>query len=439
VKDSLFASFSYTDREAGDTSNANDYGFRNSPNFRQFFHSRQYEVGYVHRFNPAATFLAYFTYLPSDNHSFDRTVFHDLFGIPGLVMDDQFQRRADRELLNVQVQKQLILGNHTFFAGFDYLHGHLKYRTNELFLFSFMGIPLPFFNAELRDDFKPPDRAYTFYLMDYWRVFPNLLVELGVFKDYTKNSRVGFAAPLSTSLWSPRLGINYMINGQHTLRLALQQHLSTHNLMQPASLVPVDVASFPWAINVDDGAIVREVGFAWEAQWNPKTFSTLRLNHHRFSVPQYEVDNNLQEYRVWWTWKRYLASFTLNRILTPYLGLTLAGSAKRFVPDPNPVFMGLGQDFNEYFGLLGLAFLHRSGLQGGVNAFLVDQHLKNRDDNFFGLVDARIGYEFPGKRGLAQLEVTNIFNRHFFFQREFVTFDAFFPARRIMFKLALYF
>ncbi|MBI4795192.1 MAG: tetratricopeptide repeat protein [Deltaproteobacteria bacterium] len=437
VKDSLFAGFSYADREAGDTSNLNDYGYQNLPSFRQFFHSRQYEVGYAHRFSPASTFLAYFTYMPTENHSFNRTIStFDFFGFP-ITLDDQFQRRADRELLNVQLQKQLILGDHTFIGGFDYLSGHLKYRTNEMLLFSFLGIPL--LTAEINNDFKPPDRSYSFYLLDYWRLFPNLLLELGVFKDYSKNSRVGYGAPLSTSLWSPRFGVNYQINSQHTLRLALQQHLSTHNLIQPNSLIPVEVASFPWAINVDDGAIVREAGFAWEAQWNSKTFSTLRLNHHRFSVPQYEVDQTLAENRVWWTWKRYLASFTVNRILTPYLGLTLGGSAKRFVPDPNPILLPLAQDFNEYFGLLGLAFLHRSGWQGGINAYLVDQHLKDRDDNFFGLVDARIGYEFPQKRGLAQLEVSNIFNRHFFFQREFVTFDAFFPVRRIMFKFALYF
>jgi outer membrane receptor protein involved in Fe transport len=275
--------------------------------------------------------------------------------------------------------------------------------------------------------------------MDYWRLFPNLLLEIGVFKDYTTNSRSGFAAPLSTSLWSPRFGINYQINGQHTLRLALQQHLSTHNLLQPATLIPVEVASFPWAINVDDGAIVREAGFAWEAQWNPKTFSTLRLDHHRISVPQYEVDQNFGENRVWWTWKRYLASVIVNRIVTPSLGLTFGGAAKRFVPDPNPILQPLSKDFNEYFGFLGLAFLHRTGWQAGIATFLVDQHLKNRDDNLFGLVDARIGFEFPNKRGLAQLEMTNIFDRRFFFQKEFVTFDSFFPGRRVLFKLALYF
>jgi outer membrane receptor protein involved in Fe transport len=69
----------------------------------------------------------------------------------------------------------------------------------------------------------------------------------------------------------------------------------------------------------------------------------------------------------------------------------------------------------------------------------VHQHLKDRDDNLFGLVDLRLGYEFPHKRGLATLEITNLFNRHFYYQQEFVKLDAFYPMRRVLFKLALYF
>jgi tetratricopeptide (TPR) repeat protein len=437
VKDSLLAGFAYADRQAGDTTNLNNGGYQNAPNFRQFFRSRQFEAGYVHRFNPASTFLAYFTYLPSDNHSYNRTfTTYDFFGFP-IVEDAKWQQRADRELLNVQLQKQLILGKHTFFAGFDYLHGHLKYRTDQWLLYTLFGIPLA--NVLLKDDFKPPDRSYTFYLMDYWRIFPNLLLELGIFKDYTTNSRAGYAAPLSNSLWSPRLGINYQINGQHTLRLALQQHLSTHNFNLPASLVPVEVASFPWAINVDDGAIVRELGFAWEAQWNSKTYSTLRLDLNRISVPQYEVDASLTEYRAWWTWKRYQAAFAVNRILTPSLGLAAGISGSRFVPDPNPILQPLGKDFSEFFASLGLFYLHRTGWQGSIGTFLVKQHLKDRADTFFGLVDLSIGKEFAKKRGLAQLTITNLFNRSFYYQKEYVTFDSFYPARRIMFKLALYF
>jgi hypothetical protein len=37
------------------------------------------------------------------------------------------------------------------------------------------------------------------------------------------------------------------------------------------------------------------------------------------------------------------------------------------------------------------------------------------------------------------VEVTNLFDRRFFYQKEFVTLDSLFPSRRVLFKLALYF
>jgi outer membrane receptor protein involved in Fe transport len=95
----------------------------------------------------------------------------------------------------------------------------------------------------LRDDSKPPDRSTTFYLIDYWKVTPSLLLELGVFGDFAKNSRQGFARPVSNNLVSPLLGVNYSINARHTLRLAVQRHLDVHD--NPPLLAPADVAGFP--------------------------------------------------------------------------------------------------------------------------------------------------------------------------------------------------
>jgi hypothetical protein len=229
------------------------------------------------------------------------------------------------------------------------------------------------------------------------------------------------------------LGINFQITSKHTLRLALQSHVNTHYFTS-ASLIPPEIASFPWQINVDNGSQVREVGLAWEAQWNPKTFSVLRLDAHRISVPLYEVAPDGSEPRVYWMWKRYLASLTVNRILGRYFGLSLGAVVKKI--DPN--FVG-SYDYKEYNGFGQLVFWHPSGFRAGINSVLFKQDLTNRGDNLYGLVNAMVGYEFPGKRGLASLEVTNLLNRHFFYQREFVTFESFYPARRLMFKLALYF
>ena len=236
---------------------------------------------------------------------------------------------------------------------------------------------------------------------------------MGVFKDIAKSSRIGFANPIYNNKWSPRLGINYMVTDTQTLRLALHESVNAHYLISPltASLVPPEIASFPWQINVEDGSLIREAGLAWEAQWNPKTFSVVRLDALRVDRPAYDVDSDNQVFRINYLYKRYQASFTVNRILGQYFGLSLGALAKKFDPTWND-----DQDFKEYNAFAKLVFWHPSGWWAWINPFLVKQDLTNRGDNLFGLMNASIGYQFPGKRGLAALEVDNMFNRHFYYR-----------------------
>lgn len=440
VKDSFFASHNYSDTKSGDDYNLNDYGYQNQPRFRNFQHWREMELGYVHRFSPQAMLLAYFGYRNLDNRHLDFPfqIFDLVSWGPGWTANWlQSQLLAPQENINLQVQKQLILDNHTLIGGFDYFAGHLKFRQRDFYNIALWGFPLG--SIELRQDYRPPDLAYSFYLIDYWRLTPKLLMELGVFKDFVKNSRAFYPQPLSNSLWNPRLGLNYQITANHTLRLALQRNLSTH-ILSPL-LAPTEVAGFPSLLNVDDGAIVREVGFAWEAQWNPLTFTVLRLDAHRIDVPQYETDANGQPVRVSWDWKRYQASLILNRILHSSLGLTAGLVGKRLVPDCNPLFPDNmpRKDFYEANGILGLNFQHRTGWQAKVTTFSVYNRFKDRSDNLFGLVDVGFGKKFDNKRGFFLLEVTNLFNRHFFYQTEYAALDNFYPMRRFMFRLGLYF
>ncbi|MBM4289385.1 MAG: tetratricopeptide repeat protein, partial [Deltaproteobacteria bacterium] len=58
VKNSILGGFSYFDSEGGDTGNLNDAGYQNIQNYRRYSHSKIYDVGFVHRFNPNATFLS---------------------------------------------------------------------------------------------------------------------------------------------------------------------------------------------------------------------------------------------------------------------------------------------------------------------------------------------------------------------------------------------
>ena len=172
-------------------------------------------------------------------------------------------------------------------------------------------------------------------------------------------------------MWSPRFGVNYQFElkgTQQVLRAALGRYLNTHLLTQPL-LVPAETASFPWAIDSQSGTEIRQAGAAWESQWNNKTFTVLRLTALRLSTPTFFIDPTTNfEQPMWQTWKRYQASFVLNRILFTSLGLSLGVMGKRVIPDLSYEDTDGLRGFSEINAYIGLAYLHPAWLAGPPEA-----------------------------------------------------------------------
>ena len=106
-------------------------------------------------------------------------------------------------------------------------------------------------------------------------------------------------------------------------------------------------------------------------------------------------------------------------------------------------------DFFEADGVLALNYLHSSGFGCGISGTLVHQYYfdnrylnvkgEHRTETLFGLLDAKVSYEFPGKRGFVAVQGKNLTNTRFTYQREAVALDAFYPDRQIVFTLGWYF
>jgi hypothetical protein len=273
-----------------------------------------------------------------------------------------------------------------------------------------------------------------------------VLLEFGVIKDFAKNARDTFsgdsAGSFYRSMWSPVFGINWQVNPKHTVRFALQRHLITHQGLgwQAPILLPTDTAGFPWLISSWNGTELRQLGASWEAQWDPKTFTVLKFQAQRVSFPVFQGTIG-----QWLAWKEYQASLMLNRILAPSWGLAVGMLGKRVLTDGNDIFLD-GRSgspsydhFTELRGFFTLSFLHRTGWQGMVRTTLIQPFFKDRADNAFALVDLKFGKEFANKRGLATIEVTNLFDRRFAHPLEPFFEPEFYAGRRILGKLAFYF
>jgi tetratricopeptide (TPR) repeat protein len=453
-------------------------GFRQQPEFpiistvNQTFNDnvvqRQkfYELAYYHRFNPDVAFLAYYSRKENPFHLVQSPTANsnvDLglgdFGFPSFPISEQgrLTQTFDRASNNVQAQQHLrlhLLGQHSLIGGFDYLTGppRISQRMNQAFLTTIdTSVLVPFGLPDtiseqslLQRDFQSPQWNYSFYLLDYWRPARNLVLELGLFKDFNKGVRFGFQENIYTSMWSPRFGVNYQfrIKGtQHVLRGVVGRYLNTHLITQPL-LVPSETAGFPWAIDSASGAEIRQGGAAWEAQWDARTFTVLRLNALRLSTPTFFFDIQGLEQPMWQTWKRFQASFVLNRILFNSLGLSMGVMGKRVIPDLSYEQTDDLQSFSELNAFIGLAYLHPDGWLARVRPLLVQQYGKvvgHKSDNPFVIMNLTLGREFPQKRGFATFEVQNLFNRRPFYSLEPARDLEFSNHRRFLFRIGLYF
>jgi tetratricopeptide (TPR) repeat protein len=429
--------------------------------------SRQqfYELAYYHRFNPDVAFLGYYARLQFPFHPVKNVnsngnidIGAGPLGFPSLPFSEQDLNTAtfDRASNNVQLQQHYrlsFMGQHSLIGGFDYLTGPgasqresaTSLATVDTSALVPFGLPPTMsFDSLAMSDFRPPQWNYSFYLLDYWHPTRDLVLEMGLFKDFNKAVRYGFQENIYTSSWSPRFGANYQfgINGtQHVLRAVVGRVLNTHFITQPL-LVPSETAGFPWAIDSSSGAEIRQAGAAWEAQWDSRTFTVLRFSALRLATPTFFIDDQGSEQPVWQTWKRYQTSFVLNRILFNSLGLSAGVMGKRFIPDLSYEQTDGLQSFSELDAFTGLAYLHPQGWLARLRPLLVQQFGNvpgHKADNPFVIVNLTLGREFPNKRGFATFEIQNLFNRRPFYSLEPARDLEFSNQRRYLFRLGLYF
>ncbi|MGQ9688192.1 MAG: hypothetical protein ACUVXF_05310, partial [Desulfobaccales bacterium] len=404
-----------------------------------------YELSYLHQFTPHIGLLTSYSFQRGDDHLYGNYLYY-IDRKENILVREHYFDSFDEYYHNIQAQLQVRFRKHRLLGGYDYFTGPIIFHMKVLqhFLFNNYVIPIvtfTFFN-------NPVERSYSFYLLDYWRITPWLVAELGVFRDVASNAR-GINADtraVTNTLWSPRLGLNIWIGSKHTVRLAVMRYLDTHQLLVPL-LIHSEVGGLSWVEDTLPGSEVRQAGASWETQWDNKTFTVLRLAATRLAVPDYfpayEVKKNLPyNYIAWQGWRRYQASLFLNRILTNSLGLRLGVAGKRILADESYRETHGLEAYTEMNWVLGLSFLTPKGWQGGITNRLVYQYLRGQSKELFDIVNLRFGKELANKRGLITFEVQNLFNRHFGYRLEPYYYSYapdFYPARRFIGKIAFYF
>lgn len=444
VHDALFASATLYDTKSEDNYNLNDWTYQNSPLMKQDFRNRYAELGYVHRFTPEAVLMLYM------RTEFQDWQFNDgkdeIWLLDGWPIRDiyGFERDTSISATNIQAQQQWVAGAHTYMLGLDVFRGSFRYDSVIRDTYWLWETLLD--DYEIRNRYMNTQDSLSIYLADSWKLSSNLVLELGLSSERVSAPRYGYEDTIDRELIGARVGLNWQASDQDVLRLGAQRYLNTH-LMSPNALQPSDVAGFPSWLNADDGSEVMEFGAAWERQWNLETYSVMRLNLHDVQSPQYDAGKGgeVRDVGV----RRYQAYAAINRILTSSLGFWSSVAFKRLVPNDFAADFTPNMDFSETNAQLGLSYLHENGFGAYLGSVLVHQHFsadRARDlggapkkNETFALLHTGCSYLLPDKRGRVALDIHNLLNTHFSYEREFVALDSMYPSRQILFSLTLYF
>ena len=109
-------------------------------------------------------------------------------------------------------------------------------------------------------------------------------------------------------------------------------------------------------------------------------------------------------------------------------------------------------DREEHLVNAGLRYVHSSGVSAGLTEAWRWERFKTggwqnsqtwpvegRQDQQIWLTDARIGYEFPRKKGMLTFEMRNIFDNRFNWVTDYFVFKGRAPAREMILSLSLNF
>lgn len=322
--------------------------------------------------------------------------------------------------VDFQVQQATRVGRHQFTVGQQLLWLDKGQRCTEV-------LRIGSETLSVDDDESADDSAQVTYLRDEIALARWLYASAGV--AYQRLEYRDFNADRTFDIdeWNPRVGISARLGRSAWLRAAAFRQLSTNAL--GSTIAPPTVAGFVIARNDFTTARRTEYNASLEYSAN-RAFVGVKGFRRETTIPQLftdgvafipEADASGTGGNVYVNWiaTKRLSVFADNQLVR--LG------AKAF-------------DRYDNLARVGINTIHPRGifirLTGSyLTQRFVDTVIPDLPESSFVLADLDVSYEFAAKRGLANLRVTNVFDREFAAVIEGLSIDQFTPARRVVASL----
>jgi tetratricopeptide (TPR) repeat protein len=339
---------------------------------------------------------------------------------------EPFGARADYTLsfpfrsLDLQVQQASRVGRHQLVGGAQSFAQRKERRCSENIYVAGTGQSL----LRIEEALKTDDRTTRGYLRDELQVGDAIHVTLGVSYEDVRYEDQATAKRFDIARWNPLAGVSVRLGPSTILRGAAFRNLN--NDIGGARISPTSVAGFVVERNEFPTAIRKEGGLSLEHDWTRvflggrgflrDTRVPALLEDGASFVPEADAESRGGQVYVNWLVARRWTVFTDDTYLRT--------KTPAYVRDDNQARAGV-------------SFVHEAGLVARLALGYFTQRFGNTTvtglpESSFALVDSEVTYEFAGKRGLATLVVTNMFDRDFRYVIEQVSVEQPQPVRRLL-------
>ena len=411
----------------------------------------RFELGYHRHFSPDSNLLIYAAHLGFSGTFFNKSAFIAPPRIDVLTTAD-----SNRPYYQIQGQYIHKLGSHQFILGTNQYWG----ENNMTAKYDFFAGTVNFLTTSTIN--SKNQNLQSYYVQDSWRIAKILTVEGAIYYDHMDNSDAGYGTDWTQNEWGGRFGIIITPTRTDTFRVAAFRYLLP---FITSRLDPIDIAGIPVFRNNDEGSLMEEYHAVWEHEWTSGYFSTdifyleKKYTHKIIKSGNDEMIDDRGRVTGF--------ELVLNQLLWQGLGLTASyryqdvnGDKVQVTNREPPLsltnFNGIPplpiNEREDHLFKVGLKYVHSSGISAGVSeAFLWERFkttnwqdaltvpAEGRADQKIWLTDARIGYEFPRKKGALNFEMRNIFDNRFNWVTDFFVFKGRAPAREFVLTLSLNF
>ena len=390
------------------------------------------ELGYHRHLAPRSDLLLYLTHLDNDTDLRQRDPFATIPG--GITIDQERQIDTERPFFQGQAHYTFRAANHQLLLGSLQYRGDFNAKDESAFIFQ-AGDQiqrLPFSSRKNDKDIK----FESYYLQDIWQVNRWLTAEAAAYYDRMRN-----ANPIEDTDWTvagfnPRLGLIVRPTERDTLRLAAFRYILP--FISPR-LDPTDVAGIQIFRNTLEGSENTEFAFEWNHEWQ-SGFTNLGLFYLDKDFKEKIIEQGQEVERHLNGDVRGL-EIEYNQLLTDQVGLLGGYRYLRVDDEVDPrqdPFNNVNRD--EHLFRAGLRYVRPDGFIAGIAQtyrYIDNDNIRSNDSA--AITDLELAYQFPGRRGIASLEVLNLFDNQFNWVTDRFVLEGRAPARQVLFTLSLNF